>query len=1140
MPITQRKKRLRFSSKDLISASRNESFQPNRATTSLSGSDILERSRSGRLGSTQETGFFAPEAGKIRVRDFFRESIGLREKGLGAVGDVTRTFLQAFPRAVFSTALTFAPRKVRENIGEIRPEEDIGKVGKFVFGDAPIKTIADEGEGILKDLGVSEEQAKEFGIPVGLGLTVLDLDPGFIGGPGKGKAFRAIANSKNADEIFTLLRPLVKGSDDHAKTLSRLLASADNPKSVSRVIEAATEKLPRSLLGDVGGLEPRIARETVETFQRPKLKITRKKPAPTKIQRQIKKTVEPRVSPRIAKSEMVLLKKQITDTAAGVRVGKKVATDNIRRFQDDAVNLIKKTFPTELRGQFLAQIPKTTNLASLNKTLDKTAEALTRLEKLQDVHRAINTNKQKIAFLRRVGEFSQKALSKAKEAVGIDEPLGTLVSKVKRLKRVDTPDGKIKAQRAVAQLDALVKELGKRLEFKKSRGFVAENTVTSKASPAKTIPNEVYDQVAKVAPPNKIKTAANETAQNIKLGADKALGIISTRLGNVDKSLKKVLRRYEFDTMTKQTVRMDVYDSFYNKIKKSSKEDGRVFDFAALNGDSKKIAELAAKYNFEKELPELRRVLDDVYKEANEVGFDIGYRKGWFPRVVKDAEGLMNYHKKQSYWGSIEEAIERQSTEFGQYLSIEEQAQLANTMVRGYSGGNITLKKLGSMEHRIIDFVDPNMAKFYESPRTAIAKYIGQATEAIEQRRFFGKSLQLDPKQNVNLKDSIGGYMVKLIAEGKIEPHQERIVRDIFEARFNPGKTGALVGAFKNLGYLDTMGSPRAAITQLGDLGMAFFRAGIKGTLKNWSKALVGKSKITTRDLGMAKKIAAELENSTLLGKAVDRVFRASGLTFMDKLGKESLVNGAMEGMQVQARGSLKQVEKLRKHLLRSFSEAEADSFISKLKDDVTDNEMKFLAFNELLDFQPAALSEVPEKYLRAGNGKIFYQLKTWTLKAMDIYRREVFQEMKTDPVGGMKNFMLLTTSLVAMNSTADGIKDFMMGRDFDLGDTAVDNMWKLAGFSRYTAGQALRTDWQQKGAGRVLIEQILPPTDLYDDLWKDVTGAFKDHDESARIQDLNSIENIPLGGELYYWWLGKGSSKSKTKSKTKKRRTLR
>ena len=187
---------------------------------------------------------------------------------------------------------------------------------------------------------------------------------------------------------------------------------------------------------------------------------------------------------------------------------------------------------------------------------------------------------------------------------------------------------------------------------------------------------------------------------------------------------------------------------------------------------------------------------------------------------------------------------------------------------------------------------------------------------------------------------------------------------------------------------------------------------------------------------------------------------------------------------------------------------------------EITDN-VKFYGFNTLLDFSPRTLSEMPEQYLRSGNGRIFYMLKTWTLKQFDIYRNEIFDVMKTDKVQGVKNMIRLATFLFIMNATADTIKDTITGREIKWDDVLVDNIAKLVGFSRYQTQQVMK-----EGLATTLTDQLAPPLPFLDDLSKDVVNLFKDFDKSADINELRSIRDIPVGGDLYYWWFGKGRGK--------------
>ena len=53
----------------------------------------------------------------------------------------------------------------------------------------------------------------------------------------------------------------------------------------------------------------------------------------------------------------------------------------------------------------------------------------------------------------------------------------------------------------------------------------------------------------------------------------------------------------------------------------------------------------------------------------------------------------------------------------------------------------------------------------------------------------------------------------------------------------------------------------------------------------------------------------------------------------------------------------------------------------------------EFYSVCKLADYQPIWISEMPEMYAKAGNGRIFYMLKSFTLKMFDIFRLSVISD---------------------------------------------------------------------------------------------------------------------------------------------------
>ena len=361
--------------------------------------------------------------------------------------------------------------------------------------------------------------------------------------------------------------------------------------------------------------------------------------------------------------------------------------------------------------------------------------------------------------------------------------------------------------------------------------------------------------------------------------------------------------------------------------------------------------------------------------------------------------------------------------------------------------------------------------------------------------------------------ENIGVYVMELIDKGEIKARDERRVNEILNARFHEAGTRGVIQAYKNISYIDTMGSPISAITQIGDLAWSLYAGGAIPTLKNASKSLLGRSRITKEDVGI-NKIAQEFADPGTLSSAVAWVFKWVGLEKMDSIGKEALLNTAFEQYQKEAK---KNPGKLKRKIKPIF-ENETDSVIEDLlNNEVTDN-VKLLVYNRLLDFQPVGLSEMPQKYLDAGNGRLFYMLKTFTIKSFDVFRNEAYNKIKSKDKSerkeGMKNLVKLAAFFVLANAGADEIKDLILGRKTDWSDRFTDNILRLFGVSKFVTWKA-RTE----GVGSALSRQILPPFKFIDSLGKDIITVG---DEKG----LETLGSVPIVGKLAYWHIGRGTSK--------------
>jgi hypothetical protein len=687
--------------------------------------------------------------------------------------------------------------------------------------------------------------------------------------------------------------------------------------------------------------------------------------------------------------------------------------------------------------------------------------------------------------------------------------------------------------------------------------------MTQKLIPPKPVPGQLIAE-ADYKSNRQVKRSIRKTVgrnlkaftSSIKKGLDKYLGAISTRLGDINPKIKHKLRELDFKTTTGFVNDVKTIAPLLQQAhKRMSNEDFADWDYARKNSDSVKIAQLTEKYGLTKGYTQLRTLLDRLHKEATDVGLDIGYIKDYSPRMIKDTKGFLNKIGKGDDWPVISRRLAERAEELGITTAEMPDDMKADIVSNLLLGGPTGMAGISATKERKLTAIPPELNEFYMDSDAALMSYIYSTRKAIEARKFFGKVPEKIKKLKQRLRraesrkrdleskgleegarqvaddifeykqqlakfadqrdftENIGAYIVELMADGKIDPSKEGELREILTARFHERGARGLVKGYKNLAYIDTMGSPISALTQIGDLAWAMYEGGFIPAIKHAYKAAAGKSKVAREDVGITH-IAQEFADPGTLGKAVQFVFKAVGLEKIDMIGKEALLNTALEKFQSQA----KKDPATLKAKIGNIFEGETDAIIEDLKTgEITDN-VRLLVYNRLLDFQPVALSEMPEKYLKGGNGRLFYMLKTFTIKQLDVYRNEVYKQIRSPDkkvkLQGLKNMARLSMYFVLANASADELKDFVLGRETSFSDRVIENFLRLGGISKYVTWTARR-----EGVGTAAAKQILPPFKFIDALSKDITSKKK---------GLRTIGSIPFIGKLYEWRFGRLSDRKK------------
>ena len=105
-------------------------------------------------------------------------------------------------------------------------------------------------------------------------------------------------------------------------------------------------------------------------------------------------------------------------------------------------------------------------------------------------------------------------------------------------------------------------------------------------------------------------------------------------------------------------------------------------------------------------------------------------------------------------------------------------------------------------------------------------------------------------------------------------------------------------------------------------------------------------------------------------------------------------------------------------------------------KGDLSNEHVKLMLWHELADIQPISLTEMPQKYLQLENGRLFYSLKSFALKQMDIMRREVYNEwQRGNQYEASKNLM----SYAAITGGATAMTNEMRNAIFTLGADPIE-----------------------------------------------------------------------------------------------------
>ena len=619
--------------------------------------------------------------------------------------------------------------------------------------------------------------------------------------------------------------------------------------------------------------------------------------------------------------------------------------------------------------------------------------------------------------------------------------------------------------------------------------------------------------------------AVRDLAESAGRGAEYALGLVSTRVGNMSKPLLRRMREHERGVLTRTHDNLQVVGPFLERLAKIPAAAKAELNAAILTNDNAAVLKAMGKAGdpaLVKEWKAVRAKLEDLGKGLVSSGRLKELLPDYYPRVVEDVPGLLQALGKEQrsfLEKKLEDARLSAMRKDGRDLSPLETSQIVNKVLKGQASGG----RPGYLKERSIGEISPELAKFYAPAEESLPLYIRAVSRELERAKFFGEDLVRDSEGGLaNIDLSIGNVVNRERLAGKLTEPQVEDLRSILQSRFGPGERGSAgpIQLMKNLTNAGLLGNVASAVVQTGDVMLSVAQQGFLPTIKALQQIVTrDPAKVTMKDLGLINHVTEEVSggsrNAMKVGgmevssaKFLDKVFRYSGFTLIDQLGKSASINAAANRFRAMAK-----TEKGRKNIEAKYGEAYGADFPQLVKDlqsgTLTEN-VKGLLFSELSDIQPISRLEVPQAYLDMPNGRAVYMLKTYMLKQADIIRREAIGEMRRGNVGkGTTNLLRYATALGIGGATTDLIKNWLLGRDENELDWAsvTENMMKTFGWSQYVIDQARKGKPIQAFGGTVL-----PPYKMWDELLS---------------RDPKAINYLPLFGRLIYGREMGGSEKA-------------
>ena len=411
----------------------------------------------------------------------------------------------------------------------------------------------------------------------------------------------------------------------------------------------------------------------------------------------------------------------------------------------------------------------------------------------------------------------------------------------------------------------------------------------------------------------------------------------------------------------------------------------------------------------------------------------------------------------------------------------------------------ITLNNLNKIKNKtkeqedIIDKLKKQI-KYLDSSINFYNKIKADTVKNMRNREIEKEISELRDKLDIDnvLENSIANYVNSI---DHINSKDATLLKNTILYVLNPATTSGFSSFISNSSYGIALTGFINTIRQFKDLATTFYKNGFFNTINS------GKN-VDVKDLGLDGNL-----NDMLGSKGIiNRIFKITLFEKVDLFAKSTFLNSAFKKTKKLLLNN--DINTIRDIELIFGKDAE------QVKEDIKNNnitlDVKSYLLIKLSETQPIFMSSRALGYLKNGNTRFFYSLKTFTLKQLSLYKKDVYDKIvkgktNNERIEGLKNLITLQFYTMLVGLPVDLLTSF---DDDDwlepemIKDSVLDNMLYLNIINRYVIDRA------KTNLGTATFDFILgvPLTGLFNGLSRDIYKIQKGDFELEKSGLLRSI----------------------------------